>query len=158
MIRLKLFLILILLLASTLGYAQIDYKALVRNLEDVTKDTNLKEYFEGLSSSSMNKSEGEFKDERFLRLYGVIVDDVEFESSWSGRYINIRLFNEEVDYKVLKEKFTSHLGTPVINDRYEDELEYTWSTQEKQISMYINLKDGKFLEFKESLYIKFLEE
>ncbi len=157
MIPLRNILVIALLYFSSQSYAQIDYKALIRNLEDVTKETNLKDFFEGLPNN-MSKNEGEFKDERFLRLYGVVVDNVEFENSWSGRYLSISLFDEEVDYKIFKEKFTSLYGDPEIDDSYQDELYYEWSSEENRITMSVKLEEDTFLKFNDKLTIKFIEE
>jgi len=159
MIRLKIFFILTFLIASTLSYAQIDYKSLIRNLEDITKDTNVNEYFKELPSVGTDKNSVKFQDERFLRLYGIVVDDVELENySWSGMRISIKLFDEEEDYKILKEKFTSLYGNPEIDDSNENELYYEWSSDEKKIAMSVELEEGEFLEFESNLSIKFFEE
>lgn len=141
---------LILVQLFSTSYAQIDYPSLIRNLEEVTFDTNFKTYFKGLSYEVGDYGENSFKDERFLRYHGVIIDDVVFDrSSWRNSLrLDIKLFNEEEDYNFLLKKLTALYKDPEI-DETETRKRYTWRIPGKEITMKINLENNKFASFDE---------
>lgn len=125
------------------GYAQIDYKGLVKNLDEVTKTTDLKVYFKGLPVD-ISDSDLEYRDERFLRFYGVIVDEVSFSERWTGnREMEIKLFNEKTEVDKIKAKLIALYGEPEVNE-YDDAIRYEWITDEKNIVLTINLEKGQF--------------
>ena len=157
----------ILLLTSLFGYTQVDYKSLVKNLEEVTIDTDIKEYLKGLPFEE-SYSDIEFNDERFLLFYDVIIDKVEFKNGWSGKTINITPFNEIEEYEKIKAKLIETYGEPKINVR-RHRINHEWDTTDKLITLNINtqeeneneeesqeeLKQGAFKEFEElSIYFK----
>ena len=128
----------LLLFTSLFGYAQIDYKGLIKNVEDITYKTDIKAHFKGIPFNE-EYSEIEFNDERFLRFYGVIVNKVTFSDSWSGKVINIKPFNENADYEKIKAKLFELYGEPETSER-TTRIRYEWETDNKQILLSINLQ------------------
>lgn len=138
----------ILLLFITLcGYAQIDYKGLVKNLEDITFETDIKTHFKGIPFKE-EYSQIEFSDERFLRFYDIIVDKVSFENNWGGRTMTMKLFNEKSDYNNIKTKLIELYGEPEINER-SSSIFYEWKTDKVNTTLRIKTEEGKFTEFDE---------
>jgi hypothetical protein len=135
----------ILLFTTIFGYAQIDYKKLVRNLEDVTIDTDIKTYFKDLPFEEMY-DEIQFNDERFLRFYGIIIDKVKFKNRRSGKTVSITPFNEKEDYDKIKAKLIELYGEPEIDNR-DNSNSYEWITDKEKINLEIITEDGVFKTF-----------
>jgi len=143
----------LLLFTSFFSYAQIDYKALVKNLEDITIETNLENYFKGLPVQSEYGSI-EFNDERFLRFYGVIVNKVAVNNNWRGISLEITPFNKVRDFEEMKNKLSNFYGEPETNES-NNWIKYFWENDTKHITLSINLGDenegeklkGKFKNF-----------
>lgn len=136
----------ILLFTSLFGYAQIDYKGLVKNLEEITAETDLTAYFNDLPIDD-EYSNIEFKDERFLRFHGIIIDDVEFKTGWSGeRSLVITLFDEQEDYEKIKTKLTKLYGEPEIDEK-NNSIDYDWKNEQEEIELTVKIENGVFTEF-----------
>ena len=128
----------LLLFTSMFGNAQIDYKGLVRNLEDVTATTDLKDYFKGLPI----EKEGDdiaFNDERFLRYYGVIIKKVKFGTHWTGRQMEVTPFDEKEDYVRIKSKLIERYGEPEVDDNGSI-IVYAWNDASKEIRLSITIE------------------
>ena len=129
----------LLLLTSLFSYAQVDYKGLIKNIEDVTIKTDIKDHFKGIPFD-LEYGDLEFNDERFLRLYGVIINKVKFSSGWSGTNIDITPVDEKADYVA---------ETNVTDSR----IKHKWETNDKLITLTINLEEedeqtlGQFKDF-----------
>ena len=143
----------LLLFTSIFGSAQIDYKGLVKNLEDVTIETDIREYLKALPYT-LAYGEIEFNDERFLRFHNVIIDKVRFKDSWSGKIMVMELFDEKEDYESIKTKLSTLYGEPEINERSES-ISYEWETDKINIDLEINTEDEIFISF-DQLSITFL--
>lgn len=128
----------LLLLTSLFGYSQIDYKGLVRNLEDVTINTDIKAYFKGLPIES--DSDGiAFNDERFLRFYGVIINKVKFSDRWGEKKMDITAFNEKEDYVKIKSKLIEAYGEP-DTDFYGRNSVFSWRNDTNDIRLSITFQ------------------
>lgn len=127
---------LIFLFASFYSNAQIDYKALVRNLEDVNSSTDLKTYFKGLPITT-DEEDVKFNDERFLRFYGVTVREVKFGNDWEHRTMSITPFDEKADYDTIKLKLIEIYGEPELDERGTT-IVYNWENENKEISLSVN--------------------
>lgn len=137
--------LLALLLTSIFSYAQIDYKGLVKNLENITIETDLNVYFEGLPIKQDSYGIS-FGDERFLQFHQIFVDKVEFDSSWNGKHMDITFFNEKEDYNKLKAKLIEKYGEPEENI-YDNSITYTWDTDTEAIYLKIDKEEELFTSF-----------
>jgi len=138
---------------TSLGYSQIDYEGLIRNLEEIGAETNLEEFLAELPYTKNDYDEISVKDERFLRFYGVIVDEVNFENGYSGKEMTLSLFDEESDYEVLKAKFNELYGEPEADIR-DNRESLEWETETKKIYLSIDKEKGSFKKFS-NLRIRF---
>ncbi|MBO0590995.1 hypothetical protein I2486_06195 [Cellulophaga sp. E16_2] len=132
-----------LFLTSVVGYAQIDYDALVKNLEEITAKTDLPQFFEGLSYSGTNYT---FYDDRFLRFYDVIIDEAQIAYFVDELAIMITPFNKVEDFNNIRSKLIETYGAPELNDRGYS-CDYRWDTNERSIVLSINKIDGEFNTF-----------
>ncbi|WP_299219560.1 hypothetical protein [uncultured Aquimarina sp.] len=135
----------LLLFASFFSYAQIDYKSLIKNLEEITIETNLNEYFDELPSEN-RYDDLVLNDERFLRFYSIIVDKVSFSSGWRGRTMTLKFFDESRDYESIKKILSEKYGEPEIDQR-DNSINYEWKVDEKELSLNVNTEDGVFKSF-----------
>ena len=141
----------LLLLTSLFSYAQVDYKGLIKNIEDVTIKTDIKDHFKGIPFD-LEYGDLEFNDERFLRLYGVIINKVKFSSGWSGTNIDITPFDEKADYNKIKNKLIELYGVAETNVT-DSRIKHNWETNDKLITLTINLEEedeqtlGQFKDF-----------
>ncbi|MBL4746514.1 MAG: hypothetical protein JKY08_09135 [Flavobacteriaceae bacterium] len=137
---------LILMCTCLCTYSQINYKKLIRNLEEINFETDIEKFFKELR---VNKSDDNytFKDERFLRFHGVIVDDMKYYTSYSlNKVIHITPFNNEKDALVLIKKLTQLYGEPT--DIIHHVL--SWGNSKKTITLEIEKnEDNKFEKFRE---------
>lgn len=138
---------LLLLLVSLFGYAQVDYKGLVKNIEDITIDTDIETHFKGVPFTE-EYGEIKFSDERFLRFYGVFVDKVKINTSYGGKRITMHFFDEITDYNKLKAKLTELYGNPDVNERSSSTY-HEWKTESKSLMLRVNTEEGLFTEFDE---------
>lgn len=137
----------LLLLVSLFGHAQVDYKGLVKNIEDITLETDIKAHFKGLPFTE-EYGEIKFSDERFLRFYGVFVDKVKINSSYEGKRITMHFFDEISNFNKLKTKLTELYGNPNTNQSSSSAY-YEWKTDNKSLMLRVNTEDGLFTEFDE---------
>ncbi|MCL5246619.1 hypothetical protein M4I21_12410 [Cellulophaga sp. 20_2_10] len=137
----------LLLLTSLFGYAQIDYKGLIKNIEDITLETDINTYFKGVPFTT---EYGDIKcdDERFLRFYGVLVDRVKISNTYKGKSITMNFFDEKSDYNNIKTKLIALYGEPEVNEG-SSSIYYEWKTDNKSLMLRINTEDGLFTEFNE---------
>ncbi|MCF6349878.1 MAG: hypothetical protein L3J23_02460 [Flavobacteriaceae bacterium] len=145
---------LLLISITSTFYGQIDYKGLVKNIEEVTYQTDIEEYLKGLKYKK-NYGDIVFDDERFIKYYGIVVDKVTFNVEWSNKNLSLELFNEEKDYIFLKEKLTELYGDAKIN-KSEDKITYNWTSTKKKIELNIKIEDERFSKF-ELLNIKLVK-
>jgi len=145
----------ILMFTTVFSYAQIDYQGLIRNLEEVTVETDVKEYFKDLPLQEEYDNLF-FNDERFLRFHTVIVDKVNFSRGWSGRTtMRLTFFNEQKDYESIKKILFEKYGEPEIDER-DHSIIYNWEMENKRIFLEINVEEQQFKSF-EHLDITFEE-
>lgn len=134
---------LLLLLTGFFGHAQIDYKALVRDLEDVTLTTDIKTYFNEVPIEDKN-GKISCKDERFLRFYGTQVNTVTFKETAEGdRIMEITPFLEKEDYAQITASLTKIHGTPKT-DHVADAKNLIWVTDEKEVHLKDMLNAGRY--------------
>lgn len=129
----------LLLFTTLIGNAQIDYKGLVRNLQEVTLDTDINEFFKGLPIEE-EYGDLKFNDERFLRFYGIIINKVKFSSGYGGKTMSITPFDEKEDYEKIKAKLIEVYGEPEITDRSRS-IRYRWETEAQDISLQIEFEE-----------------
>jgi len=141
------------LFTTILSYAQIDYKSLIKNLEDITNETDLKEYFEDLPSST-EYDNLVLNDERFLRFHSIIIDKVTFSNGWYGKTMTLKTFNKKEDYLKLKTEL-SNVYEELEIDEQSNSIIYNWkTTNKKSIQLEIELEEGEFKTI-ESLTVSF---
>ena len=126
------------LFMSVFGYAQIDYKGLVRNLEEINRTTDLKFYFKGLPI----ETEGNviaFNDERFLRYFGIVIKKVKFDQHWTGKRMEITPFDEKEDFFKIKSKLIERHGEPEVDDNGST-IDYVWNDSKEEIRLSITME------------------
>ena len=143
---------LLLFFVSSFSFAQIDYNGLVRNLEEITKETDFKVFFKDLPVEI--NDEVSYNDERFLRYYGITVDKMEYRDGWNASYLELTFFNKASDYKKLVSKLTEVYGDTRPNNQ-EDSIGYAFGNDQMVITFDVELKDGVFSRFTNALNIKF---
>ncbi len=137
--------ILLFLLVYNAAFSQIDYKGLVRNLEEITYETNIKSFFKGLKIRKKYGDSGDylFEDERFLKFHGITVEKVEFSTNWKGdKEISITPFNNIEETQLFIKKLTELYGESKKN-RHNNLI---WKTDLKTI--FLDIENNEKDEFK----------
>lgn len=137
----------ILLFTSIFGYSQIDYKMLIKNLEDVTIETKAKVYFKDIPFEE-DYTGILINDERFLRFYDIIIDKVSFNNNRGYTTMTMKPFDEKADYDTMKAKLIEVYNEPEVDEgnRY---ISYTWRTDKVNISLRVNIEEKAFISFDE---------
>ncbi len=128
---------LIAFLGIFIGHAQVDYKSLVKKLEDVTIDTDVKQYFKDLHIEENFDGKIKCNDERFLRFYNIVVNKVTFEKLENEKEMHITFFNENREHNKLKSKLIKNYGKPKIENN-SNALVYKWENNLKVIKLDIS--------------------
>jgi len=144
-----------LLFTSIISYAQIDYTGLIKNLEDVTIETDIKTYFKGVPFEE-DYAGILINDERFLRFYDIIIDKVRFESNRGYKTMTLTPFDEKADYEKMKAKLIEVYGEPETNEG-RSYISYNWKTDKVDISLRVDIEDEIFTSFDE-VTIYFIKE
>ena len=137
---------------SFFSYSQIDYKKLVKHLDTITVKTELKTFFNDIPFKASG-DEIKLTDERFLRYYNVIVDKVIFDNGWYGKRMQITLFDNIEDYRIIKTKLTELHGD-ATSENNSSSITHTWETDTQIIVLEVETEDNVFKEFEE-LTIKY---
>ncbi|WP_417786427.1 hypothetical protein [Tenacibaculum sp.] len=147
--------VIILFFINILCYGQVDYENLIKNLDKITANTELAVFFEGLPFKK-DISVFNFYDERFLRFYDIVVDQVFIGYNFNGeKEIQITLFDENDDYKMIKAKLNKKYGKPKFIDRGLINY-YIWKSNKQTVLLGVVIEDDKFKSF-DSLTITFNE-
>lgn len=134
----------VLLFMGFSGVAQVDYSGLVKNLEDITIDTDLKLYFEGLPVVDYHNGNIFYNDSRFLRFYEVTISSVKFEKNRENqRRITITPNMVKKDYDLILANLIAVYGTTEIFD-YGISKHYEWITDDRKIYLKNELDNGVY--------------
>ncbi|ADV49976.1 hypothetical protein I2486_13155 [Cellulophaga sp. E16_2] len=144
----------LLLFTSLFTFAQIDYKGLIKNLENVTAETDLKAFFKGIPSGENYAGDLLFEDERFLMFYKVPIDKVSFSNDWNGLSMELKPFDEKEDYETIVSNLIKSYGEPEIDDDDDTSIYYEWNTETLHILLSIRKEKGEFKAF-DNLDLKF---
>ncbi|WP_158976042.1 hypothetical protein [Cellulophaga sp. L1A9] len=141
------------LFTSLYSFSQIDYKALIKNLENVTAETDLNTFFKGIPNDETYSGDLMFEDERFLMFYNVPIDKVIFSHGWSRFTMKLEPFDEKEDFETIKSNLINSYGEPEIDDN-DTSIYYEWETASLQVQLGIRKEEGEFKAF-ENLEIQF---
>lgn len=135
----------LLLFISILGYGQID-KNLIKNLEEITVKTELATFFKGLPFDD-GLAIFNFYDERFLRFYDVIIDQVavgyEIDDATT---MMITPFNENEDYEKIKKELNKvYVAPKFVKKRYS--MHYEWKNDARKVVLEVYTKNDAFMSF-----------
>ncbi|WP_282053679.1 hypothetical protein [Maribacter luteus] len=133
--------LIVLLFLGYTGYAQIDYEGLIKNLEEVTAQTNLKTYFKDLPVDDRFDAI-RYNDGRFLKYYNVAIKQLKISENFYGeREVSITPFMKKEDYAKILTNLKAAYGNPIFYD-YGASKHYEWITETKKIYLKDELNNG----------------
>lgn len=129
-------------------HAQIDYKALEKNIEEITVKTDLDSFFEGIPPADKYHIDG-YADERFLRFYGVPIAEFKVKENWDhSLWLTLTPFDSKENLDKISAKLTKLFDDPIV-ETYGDFEKFRWKMEGKEIILATEIEEGVFSKFRE---------